>query len=145
MCASTALRSKTADLIAVELGLHVELMADLSEVWLGADEGWTDDDVHAQTAEAPHAWVVHGDLTPQFASGESGYDVARRMSAALQQIANISSGGSASLVVGHVASLAAAISHVCRNGRVHPVGPATAARNSVSLIRTGSTWSCRWP
>lgn len=50
--ASTALRAtQTADLIGVELGLHVELMADLGEVWLGADQGSTDDDVRDQTAE----------------------------------------------------------------------------------------------
>ncbi len=143
--ASTALRAaQTADLIAAELGLGVELMPELGEVWLGADEGSTDDDVHAQTAEALHAWIVRGDLTPRFASGESGYDVVRRMSAALEQIANISTPGSASLVVGHVASLTATISHLCRNGATfwgRPLPHAT----PFPVIRTGTTWSCHWP
>lgn len=142
--ASTALRaSQTADLIAVELGLGVELMPELGEVWLGADEGSTDDDVHVQTAEALHAWV-HGDLTPRFASGESGYDVVRRMSAALEQIANISTPGSASLVVGHVASLTATISHLCRNGATLWGRPLPHAA-PFPVIRTGTTWSCHWP
>lgn len=143
--ASTALRAaQTADLIAVELGLHVELMSDLSEVWLGADEGSTDNDVHAQTVEALHAWVVRGDLTPHFALGESGYDVVRRMSAALEQIANISTGESSSFVVGHVASLTAAISHLCRNGSTL-WGRSLLHATPFPLIRTGTTWSCHWP
>jgi len=119
-------------------------MHGLGEVWLGADEGSTDDDVHAQTADALHAWIVRGDLAPHFASGESGYEVVRRTSAALEQIANISSPGSASLVLGPVASLTAAIGHLCRNGATlwgRPLPHAT----PFPLIRTGTTWSCYWP
>lgn len=107
--ASTARRAaETGEIIATAHGLRPTIMADLNEVGIGALEGATDPATRALTAEVLRSWVVDGNLDPRVADGEDGHAVVVRMTRALDTIADAHQGATA-VVVGHVASLTAAL------------------------------------
>jgi broad specificity phosphatase PhoE len=142
--ASDALRAQqTAEVIAAALELNVTVVPGLSEVALGTAEGSTDPAIHRHTAEVLKSWIVDGDLSARMADGESGNDVAVRMTAALTQIA-ADCVGAAAIVVGHVASLTIGVSELCRNGPAlwgQPLPHATV----FPLIREEANWHVNWP
>jgi len=142
--ASDAVRARqTAEVIAAALGLRVTVLPGLSEVAMGSAEGATDPAVLRQTADVLKAWVVDGDLGPRVADGESGYDVAARVTSALTQIAAGCDGRSA-IVVGHVASLTVGVSELCRNGPSLWGLPLPHAA-PFPLTRGKAGWHADWP
>jgi broad specificity phosphatase PhoE len=142
--ASSAIRSRqTAAIIASALGLEVAVLPGLSEVGLGSKEGATDPATRRLVAQVLRAWIVDGDLSARVADGESGHDVAARVTAALTRIATASTGQPA-IVIGHVASLTTGISALCRNGPVLWGAPLPHAV-PFPLTRRGPRWHVQWP
>ena len=142
--ASSALRSRqTAAIIARDLGLEVAVLPALSEVTAGSKEGATDPATRLLTAQVLKAWIVHGDLGARVADGETGHDVAARVTAALEQIAAACPRQTA-IVVGHVASLTTGISMLCHNGPALWGSPLPHAI-PFPLTRDGARWQVQWP
>jgi broad specificity phosphatase PhoE len=143
--ASTARRAQqTAEIIATAHGLRPTIMADLAEVGIGALEGATDPATRARTAEVLRSWVVDGDLHPRVADGEDGHAVVDRMTRALNAIADGQAGGTA-VVVGHVASLTAALAMICHLGTEIWGAPLPYAVPFL-VVRARDGWRCpSWP
>ena len=143
--ASTARRAvETAEIIATARGLQPMIMADLDEVGIGALEGATDPVTRARTAEVLRSWVVDGDLDPRVADGEDGHAVVVRVTRALDAIANAHPGATA-VVVGHVASLTAALATICHLGTEVWGAPLPYAVPFL-VVRTPDGWQCpSWP
>lgn len=143
--ASTACRAQqTAEIIAAAHGLRPTIMPDLAEVGIGALEGATDPATRARTAEVLRSWVVDGDLDSRVADGEDGHVVVGRMTRALNAIADARAGGTA-VVVGHVASLTAALATICHLGTEIWGAPLPHAVPFL-VVRTPDGWQCRsWP
>ena len=142
--ASSALRSQqTAAIIARDLGLEVTVLPALAEVTAGSKEGTTDPATRLRTAQVLKAWIVHGDLGARVADGETGHDVAARVTAALEQIAAACPRQPA-IVVGHVASLTTGISMLCHNGPALWGSPLPHAI-PFPLTRSGAHWQVQWP
>lgn len=115
---STALRARQSGEIAAQgagVSADPRALPALTEVGIGALEGSRDPDVHQLTAQVLHAWVVERDLESRVADGESGHDVLARTTGAFRDIARAHPGGTVA-VVGHVASLTVALSHLCGLG-----------------------------
>ncbi|MEV7804591.1 histidine phosphatase family protein [Microbispora sp. NPDC088329] len=113
---STALRARqTAEILTFTPGVTIVEMPELAEVGIGRHEGTTDPAVHDLTAEVLRAWVVDHDLERKVADGETGHEVVGRMTAAFRVIARAHPGETVA-VVGHVASLTAALTTLCRLG-----------------------------
>lgn len=128
--ASDARRSReTAAIIAAALGLHVALVAELSEA--------------AIPAEVLRAWIVDGDLSVRVADGETGRQVVERMTVALTEIANKCQGQPV-IVIGHVASLTTGISALCHNCQSLWGAPLPHAV-PFPLLRVGRRWQVQWP
>jgi alpha-ribazole phosphatase/probable phosphoglycerate mutase len=144
---STALRAvQTAEIIATRLGHSVRpvRLDDLVEVGIGSSEGAADPATRAETARVLHAWTVLGDLNVRVADGETGHQVLARMRVALEGIAEQNPGGTVALV-GHVASLTAALSNLCGIG--HQVwGRPLPHATPFAVDRHERTWRCSlWP
>ena len=141
---SDARRSQqTAEIIAATHGLRPTIMADLAEVGIGALEGATDPATGALTAEVLRSWVVDGDLDPRVADGEDGHAVVVRMTRALNAIADAEAG--TAVVVGHVASLTAALATICHLGTEIWGAPLPYAVPFL-VVRTADGWRCpSWP
>ncbi|MEU8061123.1 histidine phosphatase family protein [Microbispora bryophytorum] len=113
---STALRARqTAEFLAPSPDVTIVEMPELAEVGIGRCEGTTDPAVHRLTADVLRAWVVDHDLERKVADGETGREVVARMTAALGVITRAHRGETVT-VVGHVASLTAALAALCRLG-----------------------------
>jgi 2,3-bisphosphoglycerate-dependent phosphoglycerate mutase len=143
--ASSALRAQqTAEIIATAHGLRATIMADLAEVGIGELEGATDAATRARTAEVLRSWVVDGDLDPRVADGEDGHAVVDRMTRSLTAIADAHNGATA-VVVGHVASLTAALATICHLGTEIWGAPLPYAVPFL-VERTPDGWRCSaWP
>lgn len=143
--ASSAVRARqTAEIIGSTHGLRPTIIADLDEVGIGALEGATDPATRARTAEVLRSWVVDGDLDPRVADGEDGHAVVDRMARALDAIADAHAGATA-VVVGHVASLTAAIATICHLGTQVWGAPLPYAVPFL-VVRTADGWQCpSWP
>jgi alpha-ribazole phosphatase/probable phosphoglycerate mutase len=144
---SSALRARqTGAIVAGSAGIGGDRRAlpSLGEVGIGALEGSTDPAVHRRTAEVLHAWVVGRDLGPRVADGESGHDVLDRMTGAFEEIARAHPGGTVA-VVGHVAALTVALSHLCDLGSAVWGTPLPHAEPFL-VEYDGHAWHCRdWP
>lgn len=75
----------TADIIAAALGAEVELLPDLIEIDWGKLEGLTTAQVAEQFPEVIRLWGTH--LSTPLPGGDAAADVAKRVAAALQSIA----------------------------------------------------------
>jgi broad specificity phosphatase PhoE len=146
---STAVRAReTAEVLAEGLGLDPALdvvaLPELVEVGLGSAEGATDPVTRRRTAEVLHAWVVERDLDQRVADGESGHEVTTRVGRAFAAIAAAHRGEPVA-VVGHVASLTAALSVLC--GLDEAVWGAPLPHAVPFLVECdGPVWSCdAWP
>jgi len=144
---STALRAmQTAEIIATALGASVRPVPldELVEVGIGSSEGAADATTRAETARVLHAWTVLGDLNARVADGETGHQVIARMRVALDGIAEQNPGGTA-VLVGHVASLTAALSGLCGIGDQVWGRPLPHAIPFV-VDRSERAWRCcSWP
>lgn len=143
--ASSALRAQeTAEIIATALGLRPTITADLAEASVGTLEGATDATTRDLTADVLRSWVVDGDLDPRVADGEDGHTVVARMTRALDAIADAHPGGTA-VVVGHVASLTAALATICHLG-TQVWGTPLPHAVPFLVVRTPDGWRCpSWP
>lgn len=113
---STALRAlQTAEPLATAPGIRVESVPELVEVGIGRLEGSSDPAVRRRTSDVLRSWVVERHLDEGVADGETGHEVLARMTTALQRIAQRHPGATVA-VVGHVASLTVAVSHLCALG-----------------------------
>ena len=86
---------------------------------------------------------MDGDLSGRVADGETGHDVAARITRTLTGIAAASAHRPA-IVVGHVASLTTGISILCRNG---PGLWETPLPHAVPFPLSAGRphWQCQWP
>lgn len=142
--ASDARRAReTAEIIATAHGLRPTIVADLAEVDIGELEGATDAPTRARTAEVLRSWVVDGDLDQRVANGEDGHTVVDRMTRSLTTIADAHAGATA-VVVGHVASLTAALATICHLGTEIWGAPLPYAVPFL-VERTPDGWQCSWP
>ncbi|MEV6521365.1 histidine phosphatase family protein [Longispora sp. NPDC051575] len=128
---STAVRSRdTAAAVARVVGADPVPMPGLLEA-----------DVDAATLRA---WIVDRDLSARAEDGETGADVAARVTAALTAIADRHPGGTVA-VVGHVASLTVGLSELCGLGGTVWGRPLPHAVPFL-VERRGDTWTCTsWP
>ncbi len=128
---STALRAlQTAELLATTLALHITAMPELVEVGCSAEE--------------LRAWIIEQDLGQRAADGETGHQVVARVTAAFQQIASAHPGETVA-VVGHVASLTAALGRLCSLGSGVWGTPLPHARPFL-VAWDGHAWHCpTWP
>lgn len=142
---STALRAlQTAEFLATAPGLRVGSVPELVEVGIGRHEGSSDPTVRQRTRDVLRSWVVERHLDERVADGETGHDVLARMTTALQRIAQRYPGGTVA-VVGHVASLTVAGSHLCALGSSVWGAPLPHAE-PFPVEWDGNRWSCRtWP
>ncbi|MEV4299387.1 histidine phosphatase family protein [Microbispora rosea] len=142
---STALRARqTAELLAPAPDVSIVEMAELAEVGIGSYEGTTDPAVHRLTAEVLRAWVVDHNLEQKVADGETGREVVARMTAALEVITRAHRGETVA-VVGHVASLTAALTALCRLGADIWGAPLPHA-TPFAVEFDGEDWHCpAWP
>jgi broad specificity phosphatase PhoE len=143
--ASSALRAQqTAEIIAAAHGLRPTIMVDLAEAGIGELEGATDSATRTRTAAVLRSWVVDGDLDPRVADGEDGHAVVDRMTRALTAIVDTQPGATA-VVVGHVASLSAALATICHLGTEIWGTPLPFAAPFL-VERTPNGWRCPvWP
>jgi 2,3-bisphosphoglycerate-dependent phosphoglycerate mutase len=110
---STAVRARdTARIIAEALAIDTLAMPELVEGGIGVKEGATDPATRSEAADVLHAWVVDQNLDARVADGETGHQVIARMAHALNTIAADHPVQTVALV-GHVASLSAALSVLC--------------------------------
>ncbi|SEG69503.1 alpha-ribazole phosphatase/probable phosphoglycerate mutase [Actinacidiphila yanglinensis] len=146
VCTSSALRARETGRIVAEAagGVVTRALPSLVEVGIGTFEGSADPAVHRRTAEVLHAWVVGQDLDQRVADGESGHEVLARVTGAFDDIAAAHPGDTVA-VVGHVASLTAALSHLCGLGPAVWGTPLPHAAPFL-VIHDGRTWHCQsWP
>lgn len=119
-------------------------LPDLAEIHLGRSEGATDDATLARTAEVLRSWVVDGDWSAAVADGERGRQVAERVTRAFREIAGRHRDQTV-IVVGHVGSLTAGLSELCRGldvwGRLLPHGMPF----PVEVDHATAIWRCEWP
>ncbi|MET9384839.1 histidine phosphatase family protein [Streptomyces sp. NPDC002928] len=143
--ASTALRARqTAQPLAAAGGISVQAMPELVEVGIGRHEGSSDPAVRRQTADVLRAWVVDDDLEQRVADGETGREVVTRVTTAFLHIAEQHPGETVA-VVGHVASLTAALGRLCALGPAVWGTPLPHAQPFL-VEWTGATWRCpSWP
>ncbi|MFE7504189.1 histidine phosphatase family protein [Promicromonospora sp. NPDC057488] len=142
---STALRSRqTAQALAAAHDLQVQPIPGLVEIGIGQHEGSSDPTVRARTADVLRAWVVDGHLDERVADGETGHEVLARTATALRRIAEQHPGETVA-VIGHVASLTLALSHLCELGS--SVWGAPLPHAVPFLVGwDGARWRCpNWP
>ncbi|MEV6031695.1 histidine phosphatase family protein [Nonomuraea sp. NPDC052116] len=174
--ASTAVRARqTAEIIARALGLREEVVAlrGLVEFGIGRLEGTADPAVRARTAEVLRSWVVDGRLGEAVADGETGHAVVDRMVSAFTSIAAAhpsepaahpgepaippgetathldqpaACGGGAVALVGHVGSLTAGLSVLCRGLGERVWGAPLPHAVPFPVEWDGRAWRCAsWP
>ncbi|MEW1845707.1 histidine phosphatase family protein [Nonomuraea angiospora] len=173
--ASSAVRARqTAAIIAQALGVReVVALEELVELGIGRLEGSTDPAVRARTAEVLRSWVVDGRLGEAVADGETGHAVVARVAAAFASIAAAHPseptthpsetvahpsetvadpgepathpGGTVALV-GHVGSLTAGLSVLCRGLGERVWGAPLPHAVPFPVEWDGRAWGCAsWP
>jgi alpha-ribazole phosphatase/probable phosphoglycerate mutase len=121
---------QTAEFLASVLAVDIVAMPELVEVGVGED--------------VLHAWVVEQDLGRRGRDGESGWHVVARVTEAFQKIASTHPGETVA-VVGHVASLTAALGRLCALGATVWGTPLPHARPFL-VEWDGQEWHCpAWP
>lgn len=139
---SEALRSRqTGAIIASYVGARIEVVPALAEASMG--RGDRAPRKPGLAADVLRQWIVCGNLSVRLMDGETGQEVALRMTSALTEIA-AQCHDSLAIVVGHVASLTVGVSALCHNGPAlwgKPLSHATA----FVLTVNGEGWHVQWP
>ncbi|MDX3106252.1 histidine phosphatase family protein [Nonomuraea angiospora] len=159
--ASSAVRARqTAAIIAHALGVReVVALEELVEFGIGRLEGTADPAVRARTAEVLRSWVVDGRLGEAVADGETGHAVVARVAAAFASIAATHPGETAAnpgeppthpggtvALVGHVGSLTAGLSVLCRGLGERVWGAPLPHAVPFPVEWDGRSWRCvSWP
>jgi alpha-ribazole phosphatase/probable phosphoglycerate mutase len=140
-CSGAARAIETATIVAA--GLEVTSLAGLNEVQIGPAADPLDPWTRTASAEALRSWVVDRDLGPAFVDGETGTDVVRRTTEALRAIVGDHPDETV-IVVGHVASLTAALSVLCG---LHAELWGRPLPHAVPFtVEGGEFWTCKdWP
>ena len=133
---------ETAADVAEVLGLEVRVLEGVEELHVGVHEGSHDDDVAPIAMEVFGRWMREGDLEHGFQGGETGYQIAARMSEALNRVADAHP-DEAIVVVSHGGSMAVGMAALCDNIGVDFVGEHM-LRNTdvVEVIRSDAGWHC---
>jgi len=139
---SEALRARqTGAIIASYLGVQIEVVPALAEASMG--RGDREPRKPGVAADVLRQWIVDGHLSDRLMDGETGHEVARRMTSALYTIA-AQCCGSLAIVIGHVASLTVGISTLCRNGPALWGKPLPHATPFLLTVNSEG-WQVRWP
>ena len=139
---SDALRSRqTGEIIASFLGARIEVVPALAEVSMG--RGDREPDQSGVRADILRQWLVSGNLNVRLADGETGHQVALRMTHAFHKIAERCD-NSTGIVIGHVASLTVGASALCDNGPELWGTPLPYARPFLLTVSDDS-WRVQWP
>jgi len=133
---------ETAAEVAEVLGLEVRVLEGVEELHVGVHEGSHDDDVAPIAMEVFGRWMREGDLEHGFQGGETGHQIAARMSEALNRVADAHP-DEAIVVVSHGGSMAVGVAALCDNIGVEFVGEHM-LRNTdvVEIVRSDAGWQC---
>ncbi|MCX6458954.1 MAG: histidine phosphatase family protein [Actinobacteria bacterium] len=133
---------QTAEEVAGVLGLSPLVLEGVEELHVGVHEGQHDDDVAPIAMEVFGRWLGEGDFDHGFEGGETGREIAERMSAALNEVADAHP-GEAVVVVSHGGSMAVGLGGLCDNLPVTFVGRHLLANTDVvEARRSGGEWHC---
>lgn len=142
-CSTAARALETATIVAGPAGLDVVPLADLNEVEIGPEADPADERTRAAAVVALRSWIVDQDLRAPFVGGETGTSVVRRTGDALKAIVS-DHPGETIVVVGHVASLTAALSVLC--GLHAELWGRPLPHATPFTVEAGKAWTCReWP
>ena len=140
---STLVRAhQTADEVAAVLGLDAVVVEGVEELHVGIHEGSHDDEVAPVAMEVFGRWLNDDDLDHGFEGGETGRQVADRVEAALNSVADRHPGESV-VVVSHGGAIALGLGALCDDlprgfvGR-HLLDNA----DVVEITRDSGTWRC---
>lgn len=145
---SPALRAtQTAEILTGALGIDgPRVTPALLECNVGICEGRSDGAAHQLCYETMRAWIARRDLAARTPGGESGHEVADRVTAALQEVRDRHAGQNVA-VVSHVAALTVAVMTLCPDLAPievwgHPLPQAT----PLLLTDSGGRWRVpAWP
>ena len=139
---SEALRSRqTGEIIASYLGAQLEVVPALAEVSMGS--GDREPRTPGLAADVLRQWIVCGNLSIRLMDGETGHEVALRMTSALNEI-GATCHDSLAIVVGHVASLTVGVDALCQNGPALWGKPLPYATPFVLTV-SSEGWYVQWP
>jgi probable phosphoglycerate mutase len=134
---------QTAAEIADALGLGHGVLDGVEEMHVGQHEGGHNDEVGPIATEVFGRWWRDGDLSGGFPGGETGLQIAGRMRAALDEVADRHA-GSTCVVVSHGGAMAVGITALADNLDALFVSEHILANTEVvDLARDEGTWRCR--
>ena len=132
---------ETAAGIASVLGLaHAELEG-VEELHVGVHEGVHDDHVGPVAEQVFGAWWSDNDLSGGFEGGETGQEIADRMRAALDRVADTHP-GEAVVVVSHGGAMAVGVVSLCSLDPSYVATHLLRNCDVVELERAEGAWSC---
>jgi broad specificity phosphatase PhoE len=133
---------ETAEEIGAVVGAPVSVLEGVEELHVGHHEGGHDDEVGPIAAEVFGRWWRDGDLSDGFPGGETGDQIAARMRAALDGVADRHVGASV-VVVSHGGAMAVGITALADNLDPSFVSQHILANTEVvELERTAAGWRC---
>jgi probable phosphoglycerate mutase len=134
---------QTAAEIAAVIGLTHGVLDGVEEMHVGHHEGKHNDEVAPLAAEVFGRWWRDGDLSDGFPGGETGQQIADRMRAALDEVADRHT-GSTCVVVSHGGAMAVGITALADNLDALFVSEHLLANTDVvDLEREHGTWRVR--
>lgn len=133
---------QTAAEVANVLGLETHVLEGVEELHVGVHEGMHDDDVGPIAMEVFGRWLVQGDFDHGFEGGETGVQIADRVTAALNEVAAAHPEQSI-VVVSHGGAMAVGLGALCDNLPRGWVGTHLLANTDVvEVVRTDAGWHC---
>ena len=132
---------ETAYEIGQVLGLPHGELEGVEELHVGIHEGVHDDHVGPVAEQVFGAWWRDNDLSGGFEGGETGEQIAARMKAALDLVADKHPGETA-LVVSHGGAMAVGVVALCGLDASYVATHLLKNCDVVDLVRTDGTWTC---
>jgi len=127
--------------IAGVLGLDPQVLEGVEELHVGVHEGVHDEHVGPVAEQVFGAWWRDNDLSGGFEGGETGEQIAARMKAALDLVADKHPGETA-LVVSHGGAMAVGVVALCGLDASYVATHLLKNCDVVELVRTDGTWTC---
>ncbi|MGD9955800.1 MAG: histidine phosphatase family protein [Candidatus Nanopelagicales bacterium] len=132
---------ETAAEIGAILGLPAYELEGVEELHVGIHEGVHDDHVGPIAEQVFGAWWRDNDLSGGFEGGETGLQIAERMRAALDLVADKHAGESV-VVVSHGGAMAVGVIELCGLDPAYVATHLLKNTDVVELVRTDGVWIC---